>query len=89
MLLAPASLRATDGIPYNCEYTGGAHYRPNAVPRFEPLNNRLVLVDWASGQDTFEIEASISEPVVRVMSWSNDCRYLSGLVGTGRWVMGD
>lgn len=86
LVARPSGLRASDGMPYNCEYMEGAHYRPNAVPHFEPLNDRLVLVDWTTGQDIFEVEGGISEPVVRVMSWSHDCRYLSGLVGTGRWV---
>ncbi len=71
---------ANDGIPDNCEHRYGAHYRPHLFPRYEPHNRRLLLVDWATGDEAMTLSTDL--PDTRILGWSVDCRYLAVAVGS-------
>jgi hypothetical protein len=73
------TVAAGDGIPDNCEYTRGAYYQPSMFPRYEPQNQRLVLVNWATGADVKVLAEGVGD--TRILGWSLDCRYLAGAVG--------
>ena len=75
-----SSTHAGDGIPDNCEYTSGAHYRPGIFPRYEAHTGRLVLVDWTSGEEVQVVGGGLAD--TRMLGWSPDCRYLATAVGT-------
>lgn len=71
-----ASFPNNDGIPNNCEYTAGAHYQPNQFARFDNNNHRLMLMDWNTGDDIFELDTSINAANTEVLEWSPSCQYL-------------
>ncbi len=74
------SVHAQDGIPDNCEHTRGEFYRPNIFPRYEPHNSRLVLVDWATGNDVQVLAEGVAD--TRILGWSVNCRYLTTGIGS-------
>lgn len=65
-----------DGIPANCEYIDAVHYQQNHFARFDSNNHRLMLVDWNTGDDIFELDTDISAQKTLVLDWSPTCRYL-------------
>jgi WD40 repeat protein len=73
-------IAAQDGVPDNCEYIGGTHYRASIFPRYEPQNQRFVLVDWATGAEVMVL--ATQTPTTRILGWSADCRYLAAAVGS-------
>lgn len=70
---------AEDGIPDNCENRDGAYYQANIFPRYEPQNQRLVLISWTTGQDVQVVAIGLAD--TRILGWSVDCRYLATAVG--------
>lgn len=79
LALAVVWAQAKDSIPDNCEYADGAYYHANQFPRYEAQSQRLVLVDWTSGQVVQEIAGDL--PDTRILGWSEDCRYLATAIG--------
>jgi hypothetical protein len=73
------SLFADDGIPGNCE-NAAVEVPPNAFPRYEPQNSRLMLIDWTTGADIRILEANLVTERFQVVQWSPDCHYLAGAV---------
>jgi WD40 repeat protein len=69
-----------DGIPDNCEQTGGAYYQANVFARYEPQNSRVVLVDWSTGADVRELETGLATSELQVRGWSVDCHYVAGAI---------
>ncbi len=67
-----------DEPPFYCPNTQGTHYQ-NAFPRYNIVTRSLLLVDGATGE-TVRTLGSIKNNL-RLISWSPDCRYLSGAVG--------
>jgi WD40 repeat protein len=65
-----------DGIPNNCEYKTGEHYQPTHFARFDNNNHRLMLVDWNTGEDIFELDTNINASRTSVLEWSPNCQYL-------------
>lgn len=80
MSMRPQPVAAGDGIPDNCEYTNGAYYQPNVFARYEPQNQRLMLVNWTTGVDVTVVASGLGD--TRIQGWSLDCRYLAAAVGT-------
>ncbi len=79
-LSAMAPAQAQDGIPDNCESPRGEFYRQTIFPRYEPQNQRLVLVDWATGADVLVLGNNLAD--TRILGWSVDCRYLATAIGS-------
>lgn len=65
-----------DGIPNNCEYTTGAYYQQQHFARFDNNNNRLLLVDWNTGDTLFVLDTDIAAARTSVLEWSPSCQYL-------------
>jgi hypothetical protein len=53
---------ADNGIPGDCEYVGAAYQLPGVFPRYEANNQRLVLVNWNTGEDVRVIETALAAP---------------------------
>jgi hypothetical protein len=71
---APHS-RAQDRLPV-CDHPEGAYYQPNLFPRFADSNNRLVLADLTTGENTITLAEEL--PYIYDFVWSPDCHYLIG-----------
>jgi WD40 repeat protein len=72
---------ADNGIPGDCEYVGAAYQLPGVFPRYEANNQRLVLVNWNTGEDVRVIETALAAPEFQITGWSPDCRFLTGAIG--------
>lgn len=79
-LSAMTRAQAQDGIPDNCENPRGEFYRQSIFPRYEPQNQRLVLVDWSTGADVLTLGNTLAD--TRILGWSVDCRYLATAIGS-------
>lgn len=73
------SVRADDGIPDNCEYTQSTEQRV-IIPRYSASTQRLVLVNWTSGDEIQTLDRDV--PVISILGWSGDCRYIAVAEGT-------
>lgn len=76
---AGLTLQAQDGIPDNCESDDAPIYPANVFARYEPAPRRLVLVDWNTGGDVFQIASDLDETLIR--GWSLNCHYLAVAIG--------
>lgn len=73
LVLLPVSRIAAQGdddLPDLCN---------SLLPRYEPHNHRLVLVDWTTGADVRVLAINLDD--TRILGWSPDCHYLVGAVG--------
>lgn len=77
---------AQDGIPGNCIFRNAPYYIPNAFPRYEYHNRRLVLVDWTTGADVRVIEDNLTVEEWEILAWSSDCHYLMAHAGRERVI---
>jgi WD40 repeat protein len=77
----PLIINSTDQ-PYPCPYTNSAYYQAGAFPRYDVATASLILAD-SSGNPIRVLEPI--EQNVRIINWSPDCRYLSGIVGAIRY----
>jgi hypothetical protein len=66
-----------DGIPDNCEHASTSEQLV-LFPRYEPHNQRIVLVDWNSGADIRELDTNLTNTAIQFRDWTADCRYLIG-----------
>ncbi|HEX2618717.1 MAG TPA: hypothetical protein VHL11_01185, partial [Phototrophicaceae bacterium] len=76
-------LLLSDEQPYPCPNTGGAFYQPGVFPRYDATSRNLILVNGQGEQ------VRVLEPVeqnYRVINWSPDCRYLTGVLGEIRGI---
>ncbi len=81
LALVPAAL-ADNGFPGDCEAAGAAYQLPGVFPRYEAHNQRLVLVNWNTGEDVRVIETGLAAPEFQITGWSSDCHYLAGAIGS-------
>ena len=72
-------LQAQDGIPDNCEHAATLEDQ-SQFPRYEFHNKRVVLVNWATGEDVVVLDHSLTAEAVYFRQWTVDCRYLIGTV---------
>jgi WD40 repeat protein len=74
-----------DGIPDNCE-TGNDSQRA-IFPRYVIPENRLILVDWTTGETVQELSSDFRASRFDVRGWSPNCRYLT--VATNNYLFRD
>lgn len=81
-VLAGQAAAQGETSPYGCQNPRGAYYLPDVFPRYEARNNRLLLVDWLSGETVRVLDTSlvIDDGGGSSFDWSPDCRYLSARV---------
>lgn len=74
------SAEENDGIPDNCTNRYGEFYRQDIFPRYEPQNSRLILTDWATGNDVLVLAENLADTLIS--GWSVNCQYLAVSTGT-------
>ncbi|MBA3867657.1 MAG: hypothetical protein H0X30_00735 [Anaerolineae bacterium] len=65
--------------PYYCPNKSGAFYQANLFPRYDIASKSLVLIDDTNNQAVRTLDTFPEN--VRIINWSPDCRYLTGVVG--------